>query len=57
MSLFPTLQLRVKYYIEIRGTKYCYQWYSAIGVGAGPAGLVLAGPPLQRFNEIHHRYI
>ena len=55
MSLFPTLQLpnvqRVKYYIEIQGTKYWYQWYSDIGVGAGLARPVLARPPLQRFNK------
>ena len=31
-------------------------WYT-IGVGAGPADLVLAGPLFWRFNEIHCRYL
>ena len=30
---------------------------SYIGVGAGPAGLVLAGPLFRWFNEIHYRYL
>ena len=29
----------------------------SIGVGAGPAGPVLAGPLVRRFNEIHCRHI
>ena len=28
-----------------------------IGVGAGPAGPVLAGPLFRQFNEIHYRYL
>jgi len=28
-----------------------------IGVGAGLAGPVLAGPLFRRFNEIHYRYL
>ena len=28
-----------------------------MGVGAGPAGPVLAGPLFRRFNEIHYRYL
>ena len=30
--------------------------FGGIGVGDGPAGLVLAGP-LFHFNEIHHYYL
>ena len=34
----------------------CYPAY-CIGVGAGPAGPVLAGPLFRWFNEIYYRYI
>ena len=43
-------------------TKICILWLqllwsSTIGIGASPAGSVLAGPLFRQFNEIHYRYI
>ena len=31
-------------------------WICSIGVGAGPAGLVLVGSLFWRFNEVHYKY-
>ena len=45
-------------FFELSGSRGCrgeIAW--SIGVGAGPAGSVLAGPLFRWFNEIHYRYL